>query len=99
MKQGYRRLTYKTADVNTTNSELRVYRDRQEGAAEMVKTTAALPRTLEGFPGGKRNNIIQEIYKTEYTYVNSLEVLIDVSQLMLVLHTYIYIYLIGARDC
>lgn len=43
-----------------------------------VRRTEQLPRSIEGFPTGKRENIIHEIYQSEYTYVAGLEVLIDV---------------------
>ena len=48
--------------------------------SSLVRRTEQLPRAIEGFPTGKRENIIHEIYQSEYTYVAGLEVLIDVSQ-------------------
>ena len=46
--------------------------------SSLVRRTEQLPRAIEGFPTGKRDNIIHEIYQSEYTYVAGLEVLIDV---------------------
>ena len=42
-------------------------------------STRDLPHEIEGFPSGRRENYIHELYKTEYTYVNQLEVIIEVS--------------------
>ncbi len=44
-----------------------------------VTSTSELPPRIPDFPEeGARNNVIHEIYTTEYTYVRSLEVLVDV---------------------
>ena len=54
--------------------------------SSLVRRTEQLPRAIEGFPTGKRENIIHEIYQSEYTYVAGLEVLIDVSQAGIVVY-------------
>ena len=47
-----------------------------------IRTTEALPSEIQGFPKGKRNRVVHEIYQSEYTYVHGLEVLIDVGVCM-----------------
>jgi hypothetical protein len=46
--------------------------------SERIRQSKDLPGMIEGFPKGKRNSVVHEIYKSEYTYVQGLEVLIDV---------------------
>ncbi len=44
-----------------------------------VTSTSELPPRMADFPDDARSNVIHELYTTEYTYVRSLEVLVDVS--------------------
>ena len=44
----------------------------------VIRTTEQLPYAIEGFPKGKRNQLVHEMYTSEFTYVQGLEVLIDV---------------------
>ena len=49
-----------------------------------VTSTTELPPRIPDFPAdGQRNQVIHELYSTEYTYVKGLEVLVDVSEQIL----------------
>ena len=44
----------------------------------VIRRTEQLPYAIEGFPKGKRNQLVHEMYTSEFTYVQGLEVLIEV---------------------
>ena len=48
-------------------------------ATPQITSCNDLPRIISSLPNDKRHHILQEIYSSEWTYVNGLEIVVEVS--------------------
>ena len=57
-----------------------------------IATCNDLPRAISTLPNDKRHHVIQEIYSSEWTYVNGLEILVQVCTCVFVCLSVYYMY-------